>query len=267
MQRKYKIGFLGYGNLAKAISQGIAGDIYKKKEILIFSPSIAGQKKVDGFNVASSADEILENCEIAVLAIKPQIFRESVNKIIHKSKNDIIISVMAGIYSKEIEKLLESETTRVYRTMPNTPCMIKKGVTAIQVIENEKDKEIVHNIFKSIGTIVEIEEDQFHIMSAITGCGPAFIEYFMKAMIEIGVEKGLDYDKTREAVVATFRGTASLVKKKKDVFIDDLIDSVCSKGGMTIAGLDYMKSKDLDIIIKKGVRAAKRRSEELATLN
>lgn len=266
MQRKYKIGFLGYGNLGKAISQGIAGDLYNKKDILVYSPSIADKKKIDGFDVAKTPEEILEDCEIAVLTVKPQVYRETSYKIINKSKNDIIISVMAGIYSKEIEKLLDQTKTRVYRAMPNTPCMIRKGVTAVEIIENEGDRERVLNIFKSVGIVVEIKEEQFDIISAITGCGPAFIEYFMKAMIDIGSEKGLEYEVARDAVVATFSGTASLVKKKKNNYLDDLINSVCSRGGMTIAGLDYMKSKDLDIIIKKGISAAKKRSEELAVL-
>lgn len=266
MQKKFKIGFLGYGNLGKAISKGILGKSYTKNDILIYSPSIADKNKVDGFIVAKTPNEILENCEIAVLAVKPQTYRENISKLIHFSKNKMIISVMAGIFSSEIKKMLENSKIKVYRTMPNTPCIIKKGVTAIEKISDLNDKEIVYNIFNSIGVVIEVEEDKFDIISAISGSGPAFIEYFIKAMIDIGVEKGLDYNIARKAVVSTFKGTASLVEKKENVYIDDLIDSVCSKGGMTIAGLDYMKSKDIDIIIKKGIRASKKRSEELASI-
>ena len=148
--------------------------------------------------------------------------------------------------------------------MPNTPCKLKKGMTAIR--KNDEisvcEKEFVKGIFDSIGKTIYLEEELFHAVTAVSGSGPAYVYMFIEGMIESGVKMGMSYEDAKTCVLQTFDGSIGMVNVASEP-ISDLINAVCSKGGTTIQAVDSFKADNLYNIIDSAMVKCRNRSEEL----
>ncbi len=262
---KYELGFLGYGNMAKAILSGLVKKYFPLDKLIVYSPSIANRDMIDGIKVAKSPEELFALAENVCLAVKPQIFKSEIIPIMQNIENKIVISIMAGIAPDLINVSIGNKDVKVCRVMPNTPATVGEGVTLV-LKDNALDEsvyEYVYSIFKTIGKTVLVDEKNFDVASALTGSGPALVEYFVHSMIAFGIDSGLSYKDSRKMVLQTFKGSIDLINHSKNEFIEDMIQKVCSKGGMTIQAINYLESKDVDVIIRKSLKAAKEKAEEL----
>ena len=257
---KYKLGFIGAGNMAKAIVGGVLSSGMLAASDLIMSNK-SGAQAVAGVECTTDNAYVCANCEYLVIAVKPQIFRQ-IAPSLRPVKAAAVISIMAGIRSEAVASAL-ALCGNVIRVMPNTPSKVGMGATAIA--ENNCSGEanaFCRKMFDSVGSTVYVPEKDFDAVTCVSGSGPAYVFYFIKAMTEGGEENGLSYDVARKLAVATVAGACKLAEKSDDT-LDKLISDVCSKGGTTIQAVDTFRSRGLDRIVKDGMTACRIRSEVL----
>ena len=198
-----------------------------------------------------------------LLAVKPQVFVQIAPGLASAGVDRLAISVMAGLRSHRIVQALGS-TTRVVRTMPNTPASVGAGVTAISAdsTTTEADREFVRRIFESVGTVVEVEEEQMYAVTAVSGSGPAWVFRKAEAWIDAAMAEGLPAPIARTLVVETLYGAAKLLKEL-DGDASSLREAVTSPGGTTAAGLKALEDASFETAIRAAIRAATARGEEL----
>ena len=260
MNYKYKLGFIGCGNMAKAIINGLLdSNLLKAENMYISTPSISQSYR----NIAytNNNQEILSACEYVVLAVKPQIFKIISNDF-KDNKCKCIISIMAGVNTDTIAKTCNCK--QVVRIMPNTPCSIGEGVSAITSFNADSESDnFVESIFKTISKVVRVDEKYFDAVTSISGSGPAYVYYFIKAMIDGGVKGGLSFEQSKELTIATMIGASKMVANSSEE-LDVLIQKVCSKGGTTIQAIDTFRQNSIDKSIIEGIDKCRKRSEELS---
>lgn len=246
--------------MAKAIINGLLeSEMLKADDILISTPNIKAKYR----DIAFSNDnkDVLDKCEYVVLAVKPQIYR-AIESEFKDCKAKCLVSIMAGVNTATIKK--SSGCEEVIRIMPNTPCSIKEGVSAITSLGASKESfDFVEKIFSTISATVRVDESYFDAVTSVSGSGPAYVYYFIKAVIDAGVEGGLSYEQSKQLTLKTFIGASKMVENSSDS-LDTLIDKVCSKGGTTIQAIDSFRQAHVAENIKLGVEKCRKRSEELS---
>jgi pyrroline-5-carboxylate reductase len=263
-----KIGFVGCGNMARAMIQGmIAGQVFQPQDIYCYTQSgfSSNLAKVDfGVQVATKVDSLLK-MDFIVLACKPFQIQNLDPSVFQVVNGKILISVLAGT---KIEKLRAffKDSKCIVRTMPNTASRVQQGFTgyAVEGFLADSDKEVLLNILSSFGDSIEVEEDKIDLITAVSGSGPAYIFEFASAMIEASIRLGLNKQEAELAVQKTFTGASALMESSvSDPNI--LRDQVTSKGGTTEAALSRFRKFELRNIVYSAVEAAKMRSIELSS--
>ena len=265
----YKIGSIGAGNMGLAIIDGAVGcKAFLNSDVAIFDIC---QDKIDlckskGYNVLPSEEDILQNCEIVLLAVKPQIYESLLNKLKdtpRKVKNQIIITIAAGISTAFIQGFL-GEETKVIRVMPNTPLLIGYGACAFSKTENVSDEEFnkILKIFENMGEVAVIPEEHMNNIIAANGSSPAYVYYFIDCITRSVEKMGVEKEVARKLVAQTFVGAAEMVlrtgKEPKE-----LIQQVCSPGGTTIESIKVFDEKNIYSIINESCVKCVNRAYEL----
>jgi pyrroline-5-carboxylate reductase len=175
-----------------------------------------------------------------------------------------VISIAAGIPSAFIEKKLKKGIP-VIRTMPNTPALIRSGITAICKGKSakEKDLSIAKKIFSAVGDVVIVRENMMNAITALSGSGPGYFMYIIEAFLVASMELGITYGTAMKLVSQTALGSAKLLVDQK-VKPAELREQVTSKGGTTEAALKVFQKKKVGQEIVSGVLAAEKRAEQLA---
>ena len=262
-----KIGFIGAGNMATAIINGlIAQNNGETGFISVFDVSDEKLALMDklGVNTCSCAAEVVEQSDITVLAVKPQNYPEALESIkCVVSTDKTFVSIAAGISIAYVQNLLGCECP-VVRVMPNTPLLLKKGASALCPSENisDDDKQAVYDMFAGSGVCEYITEDHMNEIISVNGSSPAYIYLFAKAMAEYAQSKGIDYDRAMNLICATLEGSAAMLRESGDT-ADVLIEKVSSKGGTTIAALDKLREHGFTEAIFDAMEACTKRAEEL----
>ncbi|MDE6758230.1 MAG: pyrroline-5-carboxylate reductase [Clostridia bacterium] len=262
MNYKYKLGFIGCGNMAKAIINGLlTSKLLKESQMFISTPHIT--EKYQGIDITNDNKEVMSSCEYLVLAVKPQIFR-SIAEEFKNNASKCVISIMAGVSCQSIAQ--NCNCNEIVRIMPNTPCSIGEGVSAITSYgASENSINFVDSIFKTISKTVFIEEKYFDAVTSVSGSGPAYVYYFIKAMIDGGIDGGLTYEQSKDLAINTIIGASKMVEQSSDN-LDTLIQKVCSKGGTTIQAIETFEQNSVSKSIIKGIEKCRKRSEELSKL-
>lgn len=256
----YKLGFIGAGNMGKAIASGILSHGMLKEANILMS-DVDPKAQFGNVRIVSDCSKVLDECEYVILSVKPQIFPTLTDKI-KAGKCRCIISIMAGVAVKTIKEAAPAGA-KVIRVMPNTPCSIGRGITAIA--QNTADKEcndFAEQVFATTGETVSLPEELFDAVTGVSGSGPAYVYYFIRSMIRGGIDAGLEEQVAKKLTLATVSGAAEMVKRSSDS-LDILIDKVCSKGGTTIQAVSCFDEKDLDGAVREGMARCVARSKEL----
>lgn len=260
MKYRYKLGFIGAGNMAKAIVNGIVDSKILTADQIIMSNTHSNEL-YRNIKVVTSNDEVLNNCEYIILAIKPQVFN-SISSTLVNSNASCIISIMAGINIDKIKSIFTNSS--IVRVMPNTPSSIGYGMSCItNNIENASSKAFIDKIFNSIGKVCYLKEDLFDAVTSISGSGPAYAYYFINSMIKAGIDGGLSKEDSTLLTLQTIIGACKMVEHSSED-ITNLLDKVCSKGGTTIQAINSFKEDDLEKKIIEGISKCRIRSEELS---
>lgn len=262
-----KIGFIGAGNMATAIVNGLIREKTKTPELInIFDKD--GEKlalmAAKGVNCFESGLEAVKASDIIVLAVKPQNYDEVLSEIsAGADEGKVFVTIAAGISIAYVRKGLGKDCPMV-RVMPNTPLLLGKGATALCRSDNisDADFEEVRSMFALSGEAVVLPESQMNAIIAVNGSSPAYVYLFAKAMVDYAVSVGIDADVALKLVCKTFEGSAEMLRSSGDT-PEVLIDKVCSKGGTTIEAMNVLREKDVPGIIGEAMAACTRRAEEL----
>ena len=227
------------------MAQALAGGIQKDFPNLAFAVSDPSGEALTAFEQAVSGrsctrcsnEEIFEQSDFVVLAVKPQHAAVALETIDGSSNEPLVISIMAGVTISRIQELTRAK--RVVRVMPNTPCLVGEGASGIAAGDNVDDKDLKHvsELLQSVGKVVEVAEEHIDAVTGVSGSGPAYVFRFIESLIEGGVAQGLSSDVAATLAVQTVLGAAKLViETGEDPAV--LRERVTSPGGTTLAALN-----------------------------
>jgi pyrroline-5-carboxylate reductase len=204
--------------------------------------------------------------EVVILAVKPNMVRAALADFgADLRPPQILISIAAGVRTRQLLQWTALPAGRVFRTMPNTPCLVKQGATALAV-SPESDAEaaaVVRGLLSSVGLVVDLPEDLLDAVTGLSGSGPAYVFLMIEALVEAGVAVGLPRETALELAGQTALGAATMLRQTGSDPAT-LRQQVTSPGGTTMAGLQVLEEAGFRGIIADTVAAATRRSRELA---
>ena len=263
-RQNLELAVVGLGNMGGAVLQGLL-------EAGILTPAQVGVCDLLADRIQTFTDQgcrAIDPTEVGnaprmLLAVKPQLFPEVARQIGERPGRRLAISVMAGLPSQRIVKAL-GDATAVVRTMPNTPASIGCGVTAISLGHGATaaDLAFVRRIFESVGRVVQVEESDFHAVTAVSGSGPAWLFRMAEAWTNAAISEGLPPATARTLVNETLLGASKLLQKSERG-ATALREAVTSKGGTTAAGLEALDRSGFDEAIHQAIGAAVVLSREL----
>ncbi len=264
------IGFIGAGNMGSALIAGIVeGKKFKAGQLVV---SDIKEEKADNLaqkyhvRKADSNQILIKECSTIILAVKPKEIKSALEDVKNEIRDDhLLISIAAGVPIKAIRDILDRDLS-IIRVMPNTPAMVRMGITAISPgpLAKTEDVDIAVKIFSQVGETVIVDEEMMDAVTALSGSGPGYIFYIMEALVDAGVKLGLEKEIALSLAVQTVLGTAQLAKESKES-LSELRDKVTSPGGTTSQGLSVMSERGLTDIIIEALEAARRRSKELSS--
>ncbi len=220
-------------------------------------------KKQFGVQTSEGPSAQLASAALVVWAVKPQTFKEAALQTRFHTKHALHLSVAAGIRSDSIAHWLGTE--RVVRSMPNTPALVGQGMTALfaRSAVTAADRLAVERVIKTTGEYVWLDEEtHLDAVTAISGSGPAYVFYFIEAMIDAGTGMGLSREQAHKLAVGTFVGSSALARAS-DEPPEILRARVTSKGGTTYAALTSMEQDHVKLLFIRAMHAAKQRAREL----
>jgi len=264
-----RIGVIGCGNMGGALIKGIVqSEQFIAENIWVLD---ADKKKADSlakkYGVVARArlNDIIKFADYLILAVKPDRISEVLEKMNKDEIEDtVIISIAAGVTIESIEKALGCKC-KVSRVMPNTPALIKEGMSAICYNDNISDKEItsIRKLFEFIGKVVEVDEKHMNAVTALSGSGPAYVFMFIEAMADAGVRMGLKRDVAYELAAQTVCGSAKMVMETGK-HPGELKDMVCSPAGTTIEAVYQLEKRGFRGTIMKAIGEAFEKAEEMS---
>ncbi|MBQ8545790.1 MAG: pyrroline-5-carboxylate reductase [Clostridia bacterium] len=263
-----KILFIGAGNMANAIANGLSSaKLVKNKNIFLYDKNPEQYSKFDtSFSIVADLESGISSANYIFFSVKPQNIKDVISSITIDISDKVFISICAGITIESIEK--HFKTIKLVRAMPNTPLLIGQGVTALCKNSNVSDDEFefVKKIFSSCGIITEIEEKDIDALTAITSSSPAYVYLFIKSMYEGAKALGFDYENTIQLICKTFIGSSNMVLSSTKT-LDEQINMVKSPNGTTERALNVLEDNKIDEIISNAMKACQKRAIELAELN
>ncbi len=255
-----KQGFIGFGNLANAIYQGLKED--KSFEFAYFTRS---KKDVD-LHYYEQLESLVSYADVIWLAVKPQDLANILNQLKDTDLSEkTIVSPVAGKSIAYIKQYLGKDIT-IVRIMPNLAVAYKASVTAFQTNHpNSKKADEIFNLLGKLGKVVKLEEKDFDLFTSVFGSGPAFILAFIKAFKNKIQEFDLPSSQLEELLLELTRGTTLyFMQNQKNHSVEELIKNITSKGGTTEAGLEYFHTHNIDKLLEEVLDAARNRSKELS---
>jgi len=259
------IGIIGVGNIGGIFVE----QLKKDKEIHLYLydkhkdklNSFKGKKRCV---CADSAEEIVRECDVIILSVKPQ---DAIPLLKGLKACDFehktIISTITGISIARIGE--EINVKKAARIMPNVPSAIGKGVTGVCYSESfdQAGKAAINNILSKLGNAIEIEEKAFPAVTALSGSGPAFVFVVIESMIDIGLKMGLSYDVSRELVLGTLIGSAQLLEARGN-HPGEFRHLVTSPAGTTIEGIYSLEREGLRGTIMKAINDTYERAKSIS---
>lgn len=262
-----KIGFIGMGNMGKAILLGALKKF--PKDELIFSAKTAETKRAvyeqTGVEYTDSNAECANRCKYLILAVKPQYYDEVIKGIRYMlTPEHVIISLAPGKTIGQLKKNLGSDK-RIVRVMPNTPAMIGEGMTGISCIReelSELETEMLLKIFGACGKAEFIDEKLIDAVVCASGSSPAFVYMFIEALADSAVRYGMPRKQAYVFAAQAVRGAASMVLETGE-HPGILKDRVCSPAGTTIAGVAALEEYGMRNAVMKAAEAAYKKCTEM----
>ena len=267
-----KIGFIGGGNMASALIGGLINQGALAKNMFVADPFDQTRQRLErdlSIICAASVDKLaphIENCDVLVMAVKPQQFKEAATELSlvlksHASK-PLCLSVAAGIKTADMAKWLGHQ--RIIRAMPNTPALVGQGAAGycLGSRATRADAAVAQSLLGAVGLAVEVAERLMNAVTGLSGSGPAYIYLVIDALADGGVQAGIPRADAIRLAAQTVLGSATMVLETGE-HPAVLKDMVTSPGGTTIAALAVLEKRGLRSALIEAVGAAVNRATEL----
>ena len=252
-------GFIGLGNMANAIIHGmISSKQFDAAHIYGINRS---QYKTDtlvnkyGIQAAASIKEMVQNVDVVIISVKPQMFDQVIPTLKENlTSNQIVISIAAGKSLDYLHEQLGNNMT-IFRVMPNINATIGASTSCYSTLAASiEQKNLIEQLFSTVGTIVELPENLFSIFTSIGCASPAFTYLYIDSLARAAVREGMPKQMALEIAASSVLGSAQMVLKSES-HPWALIDQVCSPGGTTIQGITSLQVNHFESTIYDAVDA------------
>jgi pyrroline-5-carboxylate reductase len=257
------IGFIGGGNMARAIISGLKKNYFSMSTITVMELDAEKRAQLTAkFNINTTDQQAgIAPCDVIVLAVKPQQLKEVCSQLRSLLSTQLIISIAAGVRSIDLARWLGNYPS-IVRVMPNTPAQIQAGISALYATQNvtPSQREQATTILAAVGKTLWLDEEgKMDAVTAISGSGPAYVFFMIEALQEAGIELGLSADDARMLALETFAGASLLASQSADD-VKTLRAQVTSKGGTTEQGIFALETGNIKSIIARAAKAAAEKS-------
>lgn len=261
-----KIGFIGCGNMAKAmIGAMVRSEMIRPENIYAsdgYRPSLEEAHRSYGITMAEDNAKVVEHCDIIFLAVKPNGYQALMKEIADMNiSGKIYVSIAPGKTLQFLQEGLGSPA-KILRTMPNTPAMVGEGVTAICPNANitTEELEILKTIIGTFGMAEQIEEKLFDSVVAVSGSSPAYVFMFIEAMADSAVLQGMPRPQAYRFAAQAVLGSAKMVLESGK-HPGELKDMVCSPGGTTIEAVAVLEELGFRSSVIEAMRVCAEKSK------
>ena len=263
------MAFIGGGNMAQAILAGLLRAGVPPGRFLVVEPAQDARHRLrETLHIAAleRADESLERASLVVWAVKPQVFAEAAAPCAAHIRQALQLSIMAGVRTESIVAACGS--ARVVRAMPNTPALVGRGISGLYATQAVAalEREQVEAVLRPTGELLWVaREEDLDAVTALSGSGPAYVFYFIEAMVRAGARMGLSPEQSRRLAEQTFAGAAELSSQAACAgeSPQTLRARVTSKGGTTHAAISSLEADAVGAAFERALLAAHARAGEL----
>ncbi len=263
-----KIGFIGLGNMARAIIGGML------EKGIVSAQDICGSAKTQktleavqkefGIDAVASNVAVASGCQTLVLAVKPQFLEGVIREIRDVVQPDtLIISIAAGKTLNWLEEAF-GRKVKLVRCMPNTPALVGEGCTGVcaNAAVSEEEMRYSLRLMESFGKASLVEERLMDAVGAVSGSSPAYVFLFIEAMADAGVAAGMPRAQAYEFAAQAVCGSAKLMLETGK-HPGELKDMVCSPGGTTIEGVRVLEEAGFRGAVMDALLATVEKSQKL----
>ena len=258
-----KLSIVGGGKMGEALLSGLlAAEWAPADEISVVEPDDSRRDELQKKYKETPFSGNLVPSDNYLLAVKPQLV-PNICQELSNSDPLRVISIAAGVTIAVIESRLTSQTA-VLRVMPNTPSMVREGMSAIAPgsFATSEDLDWASSILSAVGEVVIVNESTLDAVTGLSGSGPAYLFFLAEAMTQAGINNGLDPTVADILTRQTLLGASTLLAKS-GTSPEELRASVTSPNGTTAAAISELQSNDFLSLINKAISAATDRSKEL----
>ncbi|WP_250675336.1 pyrroline-5-carboxylate reductase [Paraclostridium ghonii] len=264
-----KIGFIGAGNMAKAMIGGIVKSKLVEPNNVFASDlniaSLESAKAEYNINITNDSKEVVKNSDVVIVAVKPNVYDlvlEGVKELIDNKK--IIVTIAAGKTIESVENVIGADK-KIVRTMPNTPALVNEGMSALCKNKNITDEELnmVKEIFNSFGKAEVVNEYLIDAVIGASGSAPAYVFMFIEAMADAVVCAGMPRKQAYTFASQAVMGSAKMVLET-GTHPGELKDMVCSPGGTTIEAVKTLEAEGFRSSVIKAIHDCIEKSKEMS---
>lgn len=263
-----KLGFIGCGNMARAMMGGIlSAGLLKPEEIIVsdtYRPGLERAVRELGICMAQDNGAVAQQARILVLAVKPQVYAAAIAEIAPVlGEETVVVTIAPGQTLARLEGQF-GRPVKLVRTMPNTPAMVGAGMTALcgnkYVSDGEFDE--VRRLFGGFGRTELVAEHMMDAVVAVSGSSPAYVFLMIEAMADAAVREGMPRDKAYTFAAQAVYGSAKMVLESGQ-HPAVLKDNVCSPGGTTIDAVAVLEEKGFRSAIMEAMAACAQKARSM----
>ncbi|MCL5129453.1 pyrroline-5-carboxylate reductase [Algibacter sp. L4_22] len=262
-----KVAIIGAGSLGQSIAKGLLTSealtsLYLTKRNL---SSIKGFDDSEKVTLTTDNVEAIKNSEVVIFAVQPRHFEGILNDLkSYLTKDHVLISVITGFAIERMEAIVGTDSY-VVRAMPNTAASVGQSMTCFSTNKKGKEKsDLAKAIFSSMGTSLEIPEEQLQAATVICASGIAFWMRLIRATTQGAIQLGFEAHEAHQLAMQTCFGAASLLKQSGK-HPEEEIDRVTTPSGCTIEGLNEMEHRGLSSSLIKGINASFEKINQIKT--
>lgn len=254
-----KIGFIGFGNMAGAIAQGIIqSGFLKPYDCIGYDIDIKMIQKMNMMGIETARDiaHIINQSAFVFVGVKPQVVESILIPYKEQLKEKALISIVLGYDFEKYQQLLDDSTRHIF-VMPNTPVQVEQGMSLIEERHSLKKEEFefVRKMFEAIGCVEVVPSHLMATAGTLSGCGPAFVYMMIEALADGAVKEGVPRALAYQLASQTLAG-AAIMQQKTQQHPGVLKDQVCSPGGSTICGVEALEKGQLRATLISAISAA-----------
>jgi pyrroline-5-carboxylate reductase len=266
-----RIAILGAGSMGGAILAGLVDSALATAGVAVTNRSAAKADAVrlpgvDSYALETTPDAnrlALEGARVVIVGVKPAMVPDLLSEVAGFLAPDaVVVSVAAGVTTATMEAIVPNA---VARTMPNTPSLVRRGVTGLAAGSriSADDLALVRAVFETVGAVIELDEDRIDALSTISGSGPAYVFFLMEQLTGTALRLGFSEEEARLMVEQTFLGASELLASS-DADPAELRRRVTSPNGTTMRAIAVMEGADLPGMFDRATAAALARAKEMA---